>query len=592
MSIGVALALVVLAYGPLLTLLAVDLWHREHYQFFPLACIAAIVLFLDRLRNLGPLEPDKTAVSRTLAVIAFLVMACAVALPSPWLAAISFVILLPGLAGGVGGLSLRCASYPSLLLLLLIIPPPLKWDQLLINQCQSWSTVLASKTMDLLYVAHLRSGNVLELPGKQLLVDQACSGMNSLLPGLALSLFLGFYLRRPGWHVLLLVAASAFFVFLCNVLRLVSIGVAFAGWSVDWSEGWPHTVVGLTCFALFLSLLFSQDQLLCFFGKGIPIHQSKSVKMLYSAIGDMALTEDVGAWLEEAFETNSEIEAERLSHAPPLAPVLGGEGPGVRGQNLGKLDALTPTPLPGVPGRGAYGTVSEPANPTMFVLTRNSWLAKWPAPVCLCLLLAVEGLCLYRDQAKGPFFQGSPVVSLSLPATLAGWDRAQLQADERDRHRTEGEHSQSWLYRHGSLRAVVAIDYPFFGWHDLSVCYQSQGWTIQTRSVGRDEQDATQTVVDILMTDAVGQEGTLRFGLVDAQGRWAAEAPPLNALEFISGRFPLPRRQARTEPLYQLQVVTVNARPLAEIETRQIRDLYKSFCGCIVPQLMSAEAKR
>src|SRR5437868_6636257 len=42
----------------------------------------------------------------------------------------------------------------------------------------------------------------------------------------------------------------------------------------------------------------------------------------------------------------------------PLSPVLRGEGPGVRGRP-GQESPLTPTPLPGVPGRGALRSAAE-----------------------------------------------------------------------------------------------------------------------------------------------------------------------------------------------------------------------------------------
>ena len=51
------------------------------------------------------------------------------------------------------------------------------------------------------------------------------------------------------------------------------------------------------------------------------------------------------------------------SGVSPLAPVLRGEGSGVRGPFLESSNPLTPTPLPGVPGRGA----SEPSS-------RHDWM--------------------------------------------------------------------------------------------------------------------------------------------------------------------------------------------------------------------------
>ena len=66
---------------------------------------------------------------------------------------------------------------PAWLLLLLVVPPPLKIDYRLITWLQSFTSDSSSLVLEALGVNHMMQGNLLELPGRLLMVEQACSGI-------------------------------------------------------------------------------------------------------------------------------------------------------------------------------------------------------------------------------------------------------------------------------------------------------------------------------------------------------------------------------------------------------------------------------
>ena len=57
-------SLLVLAVLPLLAIHAQNLWHRSHYQFFPIVPLGAVVLALPACRRLGPLVPGSPTQGR------------------------------------------------------------------------------------------------------------------------------------------------------------------------------------------------------------------------------------------------------------------------------------------------------------------------------------------------------------------------------------------------------------------------------------------------------------------------------------------------------------------------------------------------
>ncbi|NJS13574.1 MAG: exosortase [Sphingopyxis sp.] len=109
----------------------------------------------------------------------------------------------------------------------------------------------------------LREGVVIYVAHYQLLVEDACSGMNSLFGLVAISLFYIYLLHRADWrHAAMLLAAIlpiAIFVNLIRVLALILITYHF-GDAV--AQGFVHNFAGIVLFAFSLSLMVLVDYLI------------------------------------------------------------------------------------------------------------------------------------------------------------------------------------------------------------------------------------------------------------------------------------------------------------------------------------------
>ena len=70
-------------------------------------------------------------------------------------------------------------------MLWLLVPLPFRWDVRLVFALQDWSSRAASLMLDFWGVDHLLAGHILELPHQQFLVEEACSGIQSLFSLLA-----------------------------------------------------------------------------------------------------------------------------------------------------------------------------------------------------------------------------------------------------------------------------------------------------------------------------------------------------------------------------------------------------------------------
>lgn len=254
-----------LGFAPLLTVFFINLWGRPHYQFFPLALAGAGFLAWSRRQAVvRPFSPGQPMWTVLLVAGSFCGLVGATVLWSPWVGTIAAFIGLVGITWQVGGGVLLRALLPALLLVLTIIPPPLAADTRLIQHLRVLAVTWSSHFLDLLGVTHALAGNVIELPGQKLLVDEACSGINSVLITLAGCLFYGLWRRRSAVYILICLGSSLAFVLLGNVVR-ITLG-AWLGFSyhIDILSGRVHELVGLVLLLSYLTMIVSLDQLLAF----------------------------------------------------------------------------------------------------------------------------------------------------------------------------------------------------------------------------------------------------------------------------------------------------------------------------------------
>jgi len=254
-----------LGYAPLLGLFFLNLWRRPHYQFFPLAILGAAFLAWARLREMRrPLVPGGRGVGWIFLAGSLLLLLLATVSWSPWLGSLAALTGVAGVAWWRGGGRLLAAMLPALVLLLTIIPPPLSADSLLIQQMRVLAVNGSSSVLDSLGVTHALSGNVIEIPGQRLLVDEACSGINSVLVILACALFYGMWRRRSLIHIFLSVVNALGFVLLGNLARITLGAWLMFRHGVDILTGTAHQLTGLLLFPTYIGIILSMDQLLAY----------------------------------------------------------------------------------------------------------------------------------------------------------------------------------------------------------------------------------------------------------------------------------------------------------------------------------------
>jgi len=175
------------------------------------------------------------------------------------LASVQRFALWGAVFGGVwyilGSTVVRCIRFP-LLFLALAIPPPyfvLGDIRLLLKE---FATRLSAEILLLMGAPAAPEGNMLLVGDHQFEVADACSGIRSLMAILTTAVFVGYLVKSGFWKGILLCAMAIPVTIAVNIVRILTVAIAFIEFDIDLSSGWSHDLLGYTTYALSFALLF------------------------------------------------------------------------------------------------------------------------------------------------------------------------------------------------------------------------------------------------------------------------------------------------------------------------------------------------
>jgi exosortase/archaeosortase family protein len=353
----------------------------------------------------------------------------------------------------------------------------------------------------------LQEGNTLLLPGKPLLVEEACSGINSLFLCNAFCLFWVLWQRRSLLWLPLAMPATSMFVVLGNVIRITGGAAGYYYWKINLLSGWQHETFGLVLILVYCGLILSLDQFLTFLAKPVAAPVTATAEKM-SPANDLS------------------------SANPRLKSVLDFRFAGV---------------FLAVAGLGFFA-VHLHANRVQKI---NSFTH------------------LNRQEIK-----------LTLPPVLADWQRVNSDAGDQAMVQTLGVHSLVWRFQRNGMVAVVAVDYPLDGFHNVKLCYTLNGWEI----LGEDELFAPQGqqdlhVIKLTLKQSV-HHAVVYHSVVDANGNWLA--PPKK----LAGR--LSSTSTASVPTgYRVQLIEGGYTSLSAADSTAAEALFFQARQLLVPQIVN-----
>jgi exosortase len=255
-------AALIWTYWPVLPGLVAQWWNEDEYSHgFLIPIVSGYLVWTKRH------ELKATAVRPTFWGLVVMAMALAIYVTGIvgadlFLQRVSMVVMIAGGVLYVVGLPiLRVVAFPLGFLLLMIPLPGIVFNSIAFP-LQLFAAKIASATMQTCGVLVFREGNVMHLAAVSLDVEEACSGIRSLMSMTALGLLYA-YLAYSSWLPrLLLLLAIVPIAIAANVFRVTMTGLLAHYFSVDTALGAFHTAGGWSVFIVAAALLLGVSRLL------------------------------------------------------------------------------------------------------------------------------------------------------------------------------------------------------------------------------------------------------------------------------------------------------------------------------------------
>lgn len=253
-----------LAFAPAFWVHFGQLAATEHLSHFPLTILLAAALFYFAYQAFPTPSFRWSVYGAVLLGLSALVLAGAFSLRSGWLGTLSALVAFWATVELFGRRMARDAGRGGFIMMFALLQPPFGMDISLVIALQKLASRVASSWLDWQGVANLVTGVVIRTPDRDYLVDQACSGVNSLFAAMTVALFWVLYSRYHWIRSIVFLASVVFWVLLINAVRVWMIVYFDQRSSLDLTTEPLHTVLGLVTFGGVMFLSASTDWLFAF----------------------------------------------------------------------------------------------------------------------------------------------------------------------------------------------------------------------------------------------------------------------------------------------------------------------------------------
>ncbi len=170
-----------------------------------------------------------------------------------YLAAFAMVGMIGGIVWSIGTIRLlRLWLFPIGYLLLMV---PLPFVERLTYPLALFAGLCGGGLVRLLGMDLLIVGNAVTLPNAELVIGAQCSGINSLIALIALTILASYVLTGPWWGRLILVLASVPLAIMGNILRITSLIFVARSYGAQAGFVFYHDYSGIIFFICILLLM-------------------------------------------------------------------------------------------------------------------------------------------------------------------------------------------------------------------------------------------------------------------------------------------------------------------------------------------------
>lgn len=242
------------------------LWKTDEEGHGPLILFAALWMLHEATKNIKITANLKNHTSGFISL--FVGLALYIVGRSQGIAIMEVASMIPTIAGGLaltyGWQTVKQIRFPLFFLIFMAPVPGFIIDAL----TGPLKLFISTQAESLLYSAGYpiaRAGVALTIGQYQLLVADACSGLNSMVSLIAVGLFYIFLAKRENiTHNLILITIIPAIAVIANLIRVIVLCLVTYYYGDEVGQGLVHEMTGVMLFAISLTLMFIMDACLTF----------------------------------------------------------------------------------------------------------------------------------------------------------------------------------------------------------------------------------------------------------------------------------------------------------------------------------------
>lgn len=245
--VAAVLAAAVALCIPTLTLLS-RIWERFEYygHGYAIPLVALYLIWRDRAHIVQALQVGTPPLIGPLVVLAVAGAQFAAILgDAAFLAGVGLTVVLAAVAYGLAGRPLLRSVALPLAFLVLMVPPPRFLTYQILLRLKLFVTDVSVGILQTFGTTVAADGNEILLPGAELFVADACSGLTSIVTLLPLAAIVAYFLSHGVWRRVVVMASVVPLAVCANILRVVGTVSAVSIWGVDAAQGVLHESFGL-----------------------------------------------------------------------------------------------------------------------------------------------------------------------------------------------------------------------------------------------------------------------------------------------------------------------------------------------------------
>jgi len=235
---------------------------QEQYSYGPLIPLIALYIIYSSRKHIlnAPIKPNYLGL--IIVLLGYGLYLFGVFSIHGFTARFSFIVMLVGFSlFALGTEMMRRLAFP-FFILLFMIPFPEILDRLFSLKLRLLSSLITEDILHAIGVSVFRQGNIIDIGTMQFNVADACSGMNYLLPLLALAALIGFFSTKSKIIRSILIISAVPITLTANVIRITTTTLIAKYWTPKIATGFMHDFSGWVVFMFAFFCLFIELKLL------------------------------------------------------------------------------------------------------------------------------------------------------------------------------------------------------------------------------------------------------------------------------------------------------------------------------------------